>query len=202
MLLSLCVLALGLTAARADIIIDFQSLEVNDSGYHSQGFTYSEDGFTLDNLSSPFPFATFGTGEFRYPGSTAMFNDTVLGITRLTKTGGGAFDLLSIDLCQLNFTSGTVDVTFVGEFDGGGTISQTVTIAVQGTFALQTFNLVGFTNLVNVQWEQTPNFHQFDNIRIGDGVAVPVPSSIVLMGIGSLGMIGYSLRRKKLPADC
>ncbi|MDB9392224.1 hypothetical protein PN432_15120 [Microcystis aeruginosa CS-579] len=125
-----CLLVAGATlailapfqAAQA-VIIDFQSLEQNNSGVNNVGFTYTEDGFTLDNLSTSFPFAFFGTQEFRYPGSTALFNRTAGGITRLTQNGGGLFDLNSIQLTSLN-GSYSVTVNFTGTKADSSTVSQ------------------------------------------------------------------------------
>ncbi|MEO5960678.1 MAG: hypothetical protein ABIZ49_08340, partial [Opitutaceae bacterium] len=48
------------------VVIDFQNLEHNDGVVWSHGNTYTEDGFTLVNLSSPGPFASFGTWFTEY----------------------------------------------------------------------------------------------------------------------------------------
>ncbi len=112
-------------AAQA-VIIDFQSLEQNNSNVNDAGFTYTEDGFTLDNLSTSFPFAFFGTQESRYPGSTALFNDTVDGITRLTQNGGGLFDLNSIQLTSL-LGDYSVTVNFTGTKADSSTVTQAFT---------------------------------------------------------------------------
>ncbi|MFM7437453.1 MAG: hypothetical protein ACKO2V_02450, partial [Snowella sp.] len=101
------------TPAQA-INIDFQSLEQVNNSVNYIGTTYTEKGFTLDALPpNNSGFAVFGTLETRYPGSTALFNNTVSGITRLTQVGGGAFDLASIDLTSLNGDS-NVTVSFTG----------------------------------------------------------------------------------------
>jgi hypothetical protein len=128
-----CLLVAGATlailtpfqAAQA-VIIDFQSLEQNNSNVNDAGFTYTEDGFTLDNLSTSFPFAFFGTQESRYPGSTALFNDTVDGITRLTQNGGGLFDLNSIQLTSL-LGDYSVTVNFTGTKADSSTVTQAFT---------------------------------------------------------------------------
>ena len=181
-------------AAQA-VIIDFQSLEQNNSGFNNVGFTYTEDGFTLDNLSTPYPFGVFGTQEPRYAGSTALFNGTENGITRLTQNGGGLFDLNSIQLTSLN-GSYSVTVNFTGTKADSSTVTQSFTTdAILSTLETFTFNS-SFTNLVSVQWIQASPFHQFDNINVS-ATPVPEPSAILgLLGLGLLG-IGSQFKQKR-----
>ncbi len=181
-------------AAQA-VIIDFQSLEQNNSGVNNVGFTYTEDGFTLDNLSTSFPFAFFGTQEFRYPGSTALFNRTAGGITRLTQNGGGLFDLNSIQLTSLN-GSYSVTVNFTGTKADSSTVSQAFTTdAILSTLETFTFNS-SFTNLVSVQWIQASPFHQFDNINVTPS-ATPVPEPSAILGLLGLGLLGIGSQFKQ-----
>ena len=160
-------------------IIDFESLEHEDASIAFHGFSYEEDGFVLDNLSNLFEFATFGTLESRFSGSTALFNDTVNGITRLTSLDGQPFDLMSIDLTELNGPN-VADVTFTGELSGGGTVTQTFTL--DGiSFDPETFIFSGFNDVIAVEWSQASPFHQFDNITIStDQDSIPGTHTVEL----------------------
>lgn len=186
--------ALSIGGAHA-AVIDFQSLEHVDNVNKDEGFTYSEDGFTLTEENMNQGFHTFGTLESRYSGSTALFNDTIGGVTKLVKDGGGVFDLNSIDLAELNGNR-VATVTFTGNLSGGGTVTQSFTLD-GNAFAPETFSFVGFTNLVSVTWGQDSPFHQFDNIVLDENLApVPVPASLPLV-LTALAGLGFASRRKK-----
>jgi len=177
-------------AAQAGVI-DFQSLEQNNSNVNDAGFTYTEDGFTLDNLSTAYPFAFFGTQESRYPGSTALFNNTANGITRLTQNGGGLFDLNSIQLTSL-LGDDSVTVNFTGTKADSSTVNQAFTTdAILSTLETFTFNS-SFTNLVSVEWIQASPYHQFDNINV-----TPVPEPSAILGLLSLGLLGIGSQFKQ-----
>ena len=192
-LIALLLASAAITSFAETVNIDFQSLEQENGNVNSQGFTYSEDGYTLDNLAVSKPFATFGTLESRYKGSTALLNDSFGGVTRLIKSDAGAFTLNSIDLARLNSQS-PFDVFFTGTKSNSSIVNQMFT----GTDSLLTYTFSGFTDLVAVEWTQISPFHQFDNINLTSGdngtSAVPVPAAIWLFGSAALGFFG--LRRK------
>lgn len=191
----------GVSGVANALIIDFQSLEHNDANKTACSFTYAEKGYTLNNLSE-YPFYTYGTLETfaRYPGSTALFNDSRDGVTELVRSNGHSFDLHSIDLAELNGNIQSPDhypqtsVTFVGLFSGGGSIAQAFTLdqyfVPNDLSSFQTFNFSGFTNLVKVSWMQQADYHQFDKIVVtasngrstGAGPAhAPKPDTMLLV---------------------
>jgi len=108
----------------------------------------------------------------------SFYNNIQLGITRLTRTDGGSFGLVSIDLDALNpwnsapplDVSRAVVVRFIGTRPDGTTVDQyfmTDTVFP----SMQTFTFSSsFDNVIRVEWVQGNNSlnqdapHQFDNI--------------------------------------
>ena len=145
-------------------IIDFESLEHNDATVANHGSSYSEDGYTINDLDDA-NLSTFGTLESRYPGPTALFDDTIDGTVELVKDDGGIFSLISIDISRLN-SAGPVSVTFIGELDGREVVTQTITTTIDAN-TLETFTFdPDFLAVDRVIWVQEAPFHQFDNINV------------------------------------
>lgn len=102
----------------------------------------------------------------------SFYNNVQLGITRLTKTGGGTFDLVSIDLDALNDGPGynPGSVTFIGTLPDATNVTQTFTM--DSVFLdHQTFPFSElFDTVTQVTWQQTASYpdpgHQFDNIVV------------------------------------
>ena len=177
----------GVLSANA-AVIDFQALEVVNNSVNNVGTSVIEDGWMITkDAGEPFEFAVFGTLEARYPGSTALFNNTVNGMNRLEHGAFSVFDLVSIDLDFLNGSPTTV--TFTGFINGGGTVLQAFT--TDNAVGLETFNFAGFTNLTKVEWLQDNNFHQYDNIVVN---VVPEPGTIVALMVG-LALLASRRRR-------
>ena len=113
------------------------------------------------------------------------------GVTTLTMDGGGAFDLLSIDIAELYSGSGSANVTFTGALSGGGTVTQSFTSdgvsATGNVSSFETVTFTGFNNLVSVNWLQNSPFHQFDNVTVAP-VPLPAAFSLLLMSIGGLAL--------------
>ena len=173
------------SAASANIILDFQSLEMVDANIHDWGHHYEEDGYQVDKSGVVFEFATFGTLEGRYPGSTALFSNEVDATISVSALDGSSFDLVSIDISNLN-NNGPITVNFTGNLTGGGSVFQSYT-TTGAQNVLETVAFVGFTGLDSVEWVQIANFHQFDNVTI-----VPAPASLALLGLG-----GLAIRRRR-----
>jgi hypothetical protein len=157
-------------AAGAQTVIDFEALTMNNGFVNYVGNQYDEDGFRLSkDPNEPFEFAVFGTQEGRWPGSTALFNDTVGGISILSEANGATFNLVSMKLANLN-GPGTVQVSFTGFLSGGGTNVEVFQVNDTGfPLVLQEVTFAGMTDVTRVEWSQDGPFHQFDDITIGGG---------------------------------
>ncbi len=197
----------GLAGAPAQaVVIDFEALEHGGTGQlalSGTGKFYSENGFDFNSSSTTNNFAVWGTASANYLGSTALWNGDgtgVTGITTLTRTGGGSFDLNSIDVGELFVTgSGIATVEFVGTFFGGGTISQSFTTdGVRATGSgFETVDFTGFTDLVSVSWLQVTPFIQFDNVTLDEApVSAAEPAALAILGLGFAALGLYGRRRR------
>ncbi len=153
-------------------VIDFQALEHHDALVATQGATYDEEGYRLEHIGGA-SLASFGTQEGRYPQSTAMFNNAVNGVTRLAKINGAAFDLIEMQIAELN-AANPAPVNFTGFKQGGGQVAHNVNLDGNGPQnGLQRFVFPNtFTNLTHVEWRQESPFHQFDEIIARDAQGI------------------------------
>ncbi len=181
--------------------MNFESLAVNNNTINTLEPPYTESGFTLSSRGGA-TFSYPGTQNSLYLGSTVLFGNSGTQQITLTKVGGGAFNLSSIDLTDLD-GFGSVFVSFTGTRADSTTVTQSFTTDAILT-TLETFNFTNFTNLVSVNWRQgttTSAGHQFDNINVSavTTTAVPEPFTILgtLFGAGS----SVALKRKLTKAQ-
>ncbi len=182
------------------VVMNFESLAVNDASVHLQGSTYTESGFNVSSSTGQ-TFSSFGTQRSEYPGSTALtlFGDVGSTLVRLTQVGGGAFDLSSIDLADY-FNQGLQrTVNFTGTKADNSTVTQSV--ALDNLPGLQTLNFSGFTNLAKVEWNTTSSSGaqdsaQFDNINVSAASTAAVPEPFTIIGTVIGGTAAVRMRRK------
>jgi hypothetical protein len=171
--------------------------------YTSQGFqlTSSSGGFVFNSPDtgngSPQPV---GNNPF-YAGANGLAAFAPATIT-LTQTNGEPFSRLSIGLARNFAFDPPPSSTFTGTFAGGGTVAQTLTVSTASPpLTFQTFDLTGFTNVTSVTWDQdvvpSEGIHQFGNIHLFIGLAVPEPSSLVTGAIAALAGLGVWARRRR-----
>jgi hypothetical protein len=197
-------------AARADVITVNFSTIVPTNPLTNIPTPYTEKGFTITTVANGapnIPLGMFGPADPGFTGGRTVFIQSGSpNTTTLQPSGGGTFDLLSIDLSQ--FRPGPAlagDVTFTGVRADSSTVSETFQLpatAMGQPLNIQTFTFTGFTDLTSVRWDGGPgvtpfeHFDQFGNIvlQVG-GSEVPEPSSWALFALGVFALHGYHRRR-------
>ncbi len=156
---------------------------------------YIEAGFSI----SAGPTAAVGEELFQ---NCSGVNNPGIGVNffadigTLTRVGGGAFSISSIDL--FNAFGETANVMFTGILNGGGSVMTTAGV----TASLTTFLFgAGWDNLVSLQWDQNENASVVDNIHLSTSSqeTVPEPATMTLLASGLMG-IAATRRRKKRAA--
>jgi hypothetical protein len=178
-------------------VMNFESLALNDNAVHNAGSTYTESGFTL-SYSGSVGLLYYGTQYRSYQGSTALFPYSVNNLISLTKVGGGAFDLASIDLTDFTGGNGTQNTifNFTGTRADNSTVNQSVTVDDLSGF--QTFNFSGFNNLAKVEWRSNSgggSTPQFDNINVSAAGTTSVPEPFTIIGTVIGGTAAVRMRK-------
>lgn len=179
--------------ASAATVVDFKEF-AHTNPAKNYGRNITSGGLTLHSDGSQ-GFGNWGMSHTSNadPGSAAMMNWGG-GFVTIRRTGGGLFNLASIDLADANDSGRTLDITFVF-FDGVSTQTQKVALDTRKGLETFTFNR-------NVEWFRieppTRQNLQFDNIRWDEPVlsAVPEPASWAMMIVG-FGAGGAMIRRSR-----
>jgi hypothetical protein len=183
--------ALAVTPAQA-VVLDFESLAVNDGNAHYPGSSYTEDGF---NVAASGDFATWGTQMSFYPGSTTLFED-YSGTTTLSQVNGGAFTLSSIEIGNVYNSGVSNTINFTGLRADNTTVGQSFT--TDSLPGLQNVVFFNFTNLVSVNWTTQD---QFDNINVSAANTTSVPEPFTVLGTLFGAGYGVALKRKLAKAQ-
>lgn len=189
--------AMAVGGAEAGVMLDFNHITASPFAQFS---VYEEDGFQLAASGAGVVSAHPASYPFLDAGSRSMHIGNPNNTVELSKVGGGTFALRSIKLSEYNSNSDNsiTQVHFTGYTAGGATLSASVPL--DGTFGFQTHIFAGFTDLTRVTWVQSDALHQFDDIEVEgvpDLAAVPEPSSVATVGVGTLLALGYAWRRRR-----
>ncbi len=190
---SLLALACAAVASQATVI-DFENL-VNDgpNGFTPYSNVVFSGGFAFASEGQRFAAWNASDGGQNYTGSTALFADGPNSTITMSRVGGGAFTLSSMQLANLFTGTTSMPLTFTGTKVGGGTVTNEFTF--DGSDALQTDTFVGFTDLLTVSWVQGADFgnpHQFDNIDV-----TPLSTAAVPGPMAALPFALMALKRRK-----
>ena len=179
----LAVLLFGVAAARADLQLNFNNLQLGEEvlGYYNGGFgsMLSGPGPAFGITFSP-DFITVGDGVFGPPS---------IGVQLTSNAGIVDFDQ---DLSGLFFSfyyssqGAAGDVNVYAGPGGTGTLLDTLSLPnTSGSFiAAGNFEPFRFESMV---FSGGPAF-VFDNITFGSGLVIPEPSSVSLMAIAVLAL--------------
>lgn len=188
----------------ATVTMDFESFA--HGGTSTTNFNlHVEDGFML-SYSFPNGLGVFGTGDTRYPGSTAAFIETyssinsVLQHPEVTRVGGGPFQVSSVALTKFAPSSGFNGTTVTVDGIKADSTILTHTFSVSDTFGLATY-VPNFAGVDIVKFVLRSGgggsfntFYQWDDIVL---TPVPEPSSAAL-AVGAIGaLIAMHLARRR-----
>ena len=194
--LTVAAFGIGHSASAETILFDIPHMTPLAS-YTEQGYEFGGSSVMFPSL----PLTSPGNGGFfsddPSPTSTTLQNTEPDTVMILTKVGGGAFDLTSMDFSN-DFTQNIpIDMTF--NFLGGG--SSTTSFTIPGfTFkpVLQTF-AINQSNLLSVAWH-TEGFvyFQVDNVVVNAAsvAATPIPGALPLFA-SALSLLGFGAWRRR-----
>ncbi|MCK8485503.1 PEP-CTERM sorting domain-containing protein [Aliiroseovarius sp. S2029] len=183
-------LACGLAVGAANAaVIDFEEYSHTAGATPTTQGDVTSMGYLFDSTTNHTHFANnFGGGD---SGSTFFGSDNFAGVSSLTmsRIGGGAFNLASLDLGGWFEPSSSLQIT--GNLTGGGTTS---VILALGAFTTYNLNWTGLSSVVfNSLAGSGDQYFGMDNIQVA---AVPVPAALPLMG-GALALLGFAGWRRK-----
>jgi hypothetical protein len=148
---------------------------------------FSQGGLTFTNNGGSFMYVFDSTS----PNSNGTDNLIFSGFTgndflRITKTGGGSFDLNSIDMTISWYNSNASETIFIN----GNQFS-----IFQGLTTLNV-NLTGVTQ-VDITRMGGDGYWLADNFNVNLGNAIPEPGSFLVWGVLGLASLGLNKRRRE-----
>jgi hypothetical protein len=204
----------GPIAAQAEFIAGNGFIKVvlsnTQSGNASPGVAVSQLFFQVNNISAPTGFSNTGGPNTGVSGNTISFGPPITTGTVTNGTPGdyhwgfaskgGVFALLDVSSPGWDGPGGQPQYMIIGPKAGGGPLennfdpyfngSATFFIVDPGITANTTLNASTISNVVF-------GFGTGPEKQLSGTQAVPAPSSIVLVGIGGIGLAGFLLIRSR-----
>jgi PEP-CTERM motif len=178
--------------------------------YQTEANSFTEQGLNFGGLQFYFipsdnPAVTFPTNY------SSTFMETAIEPVTMSLVGGGAFNLLSLDLGLGQYNQGSSDSVTISGTKANCSANCAVSTMLTVTDAFQSFSLAGFTGLssISVGAQQFSNpgalfppqadsgYLAFDDISYtAVGAPVPEPAAWALMIVG-LGAAGGLIRGRR-----
>jgi hypothetical protein len=196
--------------------INFASLESTGTPVSSccgqlqdHGTYVTVDGFIFTSSNdASYGLSSWAAGDLSHPtggtSATSLFEYLAGATTTITKAGeGSTFTLTGIDFTEWGKSMpggpGEFGVTLIGTKGDLSTVTQTVDVTRDGSLALQSFILTGFTDVTKVTMIQGTyslgTAYQFNNLVV-DGVASVPDSGSTLTLLSVAGAWLIAVRRR------
>jgi len=120
-------------------------------GFNAIATSYEENQLRIESTQDMF------VATSSLPSPPGMFPSNTAAVFTLTALPEGTFDLLKIDLNELNATLGPQTITFTGTREDNSTVQETITTdgacCEEGNnFGVETFEPTSLTELVSLEW--------------------------------------------------
>src|SRR6185312_8269446 len=143
-------------------VVDFEDLAF-DGAFQALPIPYVHDAFVLTNSTQS--LSTVGSKATQYLNTTAVIADPA-STTTLTRSDGGPFALLKIDLSAYNDNHPGIVYSVTGTTPGGDAVETMISLLTMGR-GFVTYPLpASFSNVVSVSWtmNSADNAQYFDNL--------------------------------------
>jgi len=175
-------------------VITFDDLETPGTSagvlysYQDQGFNFEVDieglGYEIDYEG----FAYWQQGNEFYNTTASLFIRFEKSIATLNTTDGSLFTISSIDLDTFINNNVPCSIEFKA-YDVNDNLLATEGTTLNAGWVTFEFSSA-FSNIDHMEWIQENKPHQFDNVVLNKpGSPVPVPSAILLLSSGLIGLI-------------
>ena len=176
-----------------DLVYDGYASPFEDQGYL----------FTSDAAISSIAFVSWGSsgayssltaGQPQPDGTATLADDYYSATTTLTKAGGGAFNLDSIDFADLYNSGAALNITFDFTSTSGSGVRSYTLDSLAGLETVY-FNL---SDLLSISWSgNSPSSAlQWDNVRVSSVAATPLPAALPLF-LSAVAALGFAAKKRR-----